>query len=268
LIAEKAKENLTLSPGRGKKGSQNSVNLIDTQKELSKLAGVSHDTISRIEKIAKKAPDDVKTKLRAGEMSINEAYKKVKQIEKAERIEAEINKAKETIETLTPMEGQYGVIVIDPPWQYEKRNSDITHRGRCPYPTMTIEELCKMNLPMEDDCIVWLWTTNAFMHESFHVLDAWGLIPKTILTWVKDRMGLGDWLRGKTEHCILATKGKPIVNLTNQTTVLNAPVREHSRKPDEFYELVRNLCPGRKLEVFARETREGFDVYGAESNRF
>ena len=56
LIAAKAKENLTLSPGRGKKGSQNSVNLIDTQKELSKLAGVSHDTISRIEKIAKKAP--------------------------------------------------------------------------------------------------------------------------------------------------------------------------------------------------------------------
>ena len=267
LIAAKAKENqLRTSENRVCQNSDKQA--IDTKKELSKLAGVSHDTISRIEKIAKKAPEEVKAKLRTGEMSVNEAYKKVKQVEKAERIEAEINKAKETIEMLSPMEGQYGVIVIDPPWQYEKRNGDITHRGRCPYPTMTIEELCKIDLPMEDDCIVWLWTTNAFMHESFHVLDAWGLIPKTILTWVKDRMGLGDWLRGKTEHCILATKGKPIVNLTNQTTVLNAPVREHSRKPDEFYELVRNLCPGRKLEVFARETREGFDVYGAESNKF
>ena len=147
LISAKAKENLVTHTKNGyKQLCQNSDNPVDTKKELSKLAGVSHDTISRIEKIAKKAPDDVKTKLRAGEMSINEAYKKVKQIEKAERIEAEINKAKETIETLTPMEGQYGVIVRDPPWQYEKRNSDITHRGRCPYPTMTIEELCKMNL--------------------------------------------------------------------------------------------------------------------------
>jgi N6-adenosine-specific RNA methylase IME4 len=270
LIAAKAKESYKSNVGRPSKSPQNSATIsnVETRKELSKLAGVSHDTISRIETIAKKAPDDVKTKLRAGEMSINEAYKKVKQIEKAEKIEAEISKAKEVIESLAPMEGKYGVIVIDPPWQYEKRNNDITHRGRCPYPTMTTEELCKMKLPMNDDCIVWLWTTNAFMHESFHVLDAWGLTPKTILTWVKDRMGLGDWLRGKTEHCILAVKGKPMINLTNETTVLNASTREHSRKPDEFYELVRNLCPGKRLEIFAREKREGFDIYGAESDKF
>ena len=267
LIAAKAKENQ-----RGGQGgillSENSTKATDTRKELAKLARVSDNTISRIEKIAEKAPEEVKTKLRVGEMSVNEAYKKVKQIEKAEKIEKEINEAKEAIETLPPIEGKYKVIVIDPPWQYEKRNDDMTHRGRCPYPTMTIEELCAMNLPMDDDCIIWLWTTNAFMHESFHIVEAWGLVPKTILTWVKDRMGLGDWLRGKTEHCILAVKGKPLINLTNETTVIEAPVREHSRKPDKFYELVNNLCPGRKLEVFAREKHEGFDVYGAESNKF
>lgn len=270
LIAAKAKENQQVFKGNQHVAipANSPTKQIETRKELSKLAGIGSNTISRIEKIVDKAPDEVKAKLRAGEMSINEAYKKVKQIEKAEKIEAEIGKAKEAIESLAPMEGKYGVIVIDPPWQYEKRNNDITHRGRSPYPTMTTEELCKMKLPMNDDCIVWLWTTNAFMHDAFHVLDAWGLAPKTILTWVKDRMGLGDWLRGKTEHCILAVKGKPMINLTNETTVLNASTREHSRKPDEFYELVRNLCLGKRLEIFAREKREGFDIYGAESDKF
>jgi hypothetical protein len=64
-------------------------------------------------------------------------------------------------------------------------------------------------------------------------------------------MGTGDWLRGKTEHCILAVRGQPTVTLTNQTTLLDGPVREHSRKPEEFYALVEALCPGSKVELFA-----------------
>ena len=104
LIAAKAKENLTLSPGRGKKGSQNSVNLIETRKELSKLAGVSHDTISRIEKIAKKAPDDVKTKLRAGEMSINEAYTQLKRVEKSQKQEKIREQNAELVKQAKPLE--------------------------------------------------------------------------------------------------------------------------------------------------------------------
>lgn len=100
------------------------------------------------------------------------------------------------------------------------------------------------------------------------MLDAWGFAEKTILTWAKDRMGTGDWLRGKTEHCILAVRGAPHVNLTNQTTLLTAPLRDHSRKPDEFYALVEALCPGSKLEVFARQQRPGWVVWGAESEKF
>src|SRR5262245_65934682 len=96
------------------------------------------------------------------------------------------------------------------------------------------------------------------MRDAFRVLDAWGFVEKTIVTWVKDRMGTGDWLRGQTEHCILAVRGKPIVTLTNQTTVLHGPLREHSRKPDEFFALVEKLCPGTKLEMFCRRSREGW----------
>ncbi len=75
-------------------------------------------------------------------------------------------------------------------------------------------------------------------------------------------IGLGKHLRGQTEHCILAVKGKPKLKLTNQSTLLRAPRREHSRKPDEFYKLVDEICEGPKLDYFGRESREGWIVYG------
>jgi N6-adenosine-specific RNA methylase IME4 len=166
--------------------------------------------------------------------------------------------------------GPYRVIVVDPPWQYEKRSEDITHRGRNPYPDMSTDAICALPVSTlaEPDAILWLWTTNAFMRDAFRCLDAWGFREKTILTWVKDRMGTGDWLRGKTEHALLAVRGRPLVMLTNQTTELRAPLREHSRKPDEFFALVDALCPGTKLEMFARETRAGWGSWGAETERF
>ena len=135
---------------------------------------------------------------------------------------------------------------------------------------MSAEELCALPVASlaHDDCALWLWTTNAFMRQAYMCLDAWGFTEKTILTWVKQKMGTGDWLRGQTEHAVLAVRGNPVVRLTNQTTVLNAPTREHSRKPDEFYALVDALCPGSKLEMFAREGREGWQRWGAEAEKF
>lgn len=188
----------------------------------------------------------------------------VKQAEKAEvakQLEAEAP---------TMPEGPFRVIVADPPWHYGKRVNDATHRGDLPYPSMTTEAICA--LPVEgvahDDAILWLWTTNAHMRDAYDVIAAWGFEPKTILTWVKNRIGLGDWLRGQTEHCILAVRGKPVVTLTNQTTVIHGPVREHSRKPDEFYEMVEGLCPGSKVEMFCRTPRDGWARWGAETEKF
>jgi N6-adenosine-specific RNA methylase IME4 len=81
------------------------------------------------------------------------------------------------------------------------------------------------------------------VREAFTVLDAWGFKQKTILTWAKDKMGMGDWLRGQTEHCLMTVRGRPTVFLTNQTTILHAPMRTHSEKPVEFYDFVEKLCP-------------------------
>lgn len=168
--------------------------------------------------------------------------------------------------------GPFRVIVSDPPWDYQKRAGDATHRSDLPYPSMTTDAICALPvapIAHPDGCVLWLWTTNAFMRDAFRVLDAWGFQEKTILTWVKDRFVNGDWLRGQTEHCILAVRGKPPFGpLTNETTVLHGPLREHSRKPDEFYALVEKLCPGSKVEMFCRQPREGWAKWGAETEKF
>jgi N6-adenosine-specific RNA methylase IME4 len=103
------------------------------------------------------------------------------------------------------------------------------------------------------------------MRQAFEVLDAWGFAEKTILTWGKDHMGMGDWLRGKTEHCIFAVRGHPVVEIKNHSTLLLAPVRKHSQKPDEFYDFVESHCPApRYAELWARRRRDNWDGHGDE----
>lgn len=216
----------------------------------------------RLEDEAKKEADvEARQKLLDDEKFRREAAKKQKKID-AKKQDEKRKKQLEKIAKLPPPEGKYQVVVIDPPWAYENRVDDISHRARSPYPQMSVDEIIAKLPPCTDDCVVWLWTTNAFMHDAFHVLDAWSLEAKTILTWKKNKIGLGDWLRGQTEHCILAIKGKPVVTLTNQSTFIEGDMREHSRKPDSFFKLVEGLCHGSKLEMYGREEREGWIVSG------
>jgi len=220
------------------------------------LAKLSHERQREVMARAKPSADG---EIRGG---LVRAYvKQAVRAETAKQIEAEP----------APMPtGPFRVIVADPPWAYTKREGDASHRGDLPYPPMTTDAICALDVASiaHEDSILWLWTTNAFMRDAYRVLDAWGFQEKTILTWVKDRIGLGDWLRGQTEHCILAVRGKPTVTLTNQTTRLDGPVREHSRKPEEFYALVDALCPGSKVEMFCRTPRPGWAKWGAETERF
>lgn len=174
--------------------------------------------------------------------------------------------AAERVEKLPPTQGEYHVIVADPPWRYEHRIGDETHRGRTPYPTMTEQQIREMKVPAADTCVLWLWCTNAYLADgtAARVAQAWGFEPKTVLTWVKPRMGVGDWLRGQTEHAILATRGRPAIKDPTPSTLLQAEAGEHSEKPEAFYRLVEDHCPGRRIELFACRPREGWDQHGAD----
>lgn len=272
-------------PGSGKSAQAN-----EAREQVASQFGVSGRHVQRAKKLKQTAPQLLDA-VKAGKMDLGTAVKASRledelrrvvlgQVSSSERpvdgkqaVRAALRQQATTRIESEPVPlptGPFRVIVADPPWAYEKRKDDGSHRAALTYPTMTTAEICA--LPMaeraHEDCVLWLWTTNAFMRDAFQVLDAWGFAEKTILTWAKDRMGTGDWLRGKTEHCILAVRGAPHVNLTNQTTLLAAPLRDHSRKPDEFYALVETLCPGSKLEVFARQQRPGWVAWGAESEKF
>lgn len=226
-------------------------------KEVGFTTGKQYE---RAKKVYEEAPDEIKTKWEKGDLTTNAALQKMN---KQKKHEARVAAAKNAITDLATPTGKYQIIVIDPPWQYGTKYDSAGRRAASPYPEMTIDEIEAIEIPYDEtQCVLWLWTTNKFMHEAFHLLAAWEFEPKTILTWSKSKMGLGTWLRAKTEHCILAVKGNPVIELTNETTLLEGKAREHSRKPDEFYDMVDTLCIGRKLDYFSRETREGWDTYG------
>jgi N6-adenosine-specific RNA methylase IME4 len=137
---------------------------------------------------------------------------------------------------------------------------------------MNIEQICgyarRLSPLLHSDSIVWLWCTNFLLiRYAAPVLDALGVSERSILTWVKDRFGTGDWLRSQTEHCIMAVRGNPAVTLTNESTVLFAPTSGHSAKPKEFYELVERLCPAaRYADLFSRyRHNDKWDPHGDEA---
>ncbi len=186
------------------------------------------------------------------------------------RVEREQKRAHQVaqVRVYQPPAGEFAVIVADPPWKYgDQLDGSDASRGGCPYPTMPLEEICALKPPAAADCVLWLWTTNAFLADgsAARVVKEWGFESKTILTWIKPRMGLGRWLRNITEHCIVAVRGSPRVDLGNQTTVVSGASTAHSAKPAEFFAMVEGLCPSpSRIEMFAREARMGWVTTGAE----
>jgi N6-adenosine-specific RNA methylase IME4 len=196
----------------------------------------------------------------------NKVYKLIKQEERATSISEQQNAILEG--SVSSVEGEFDVIVIDPPWPYGTRYDPHGRRAANPYPEMSLEEIETIKIPSTSDCVLWMWTTHKFMRHSFKILDSWGFRDVAILTWVKNRIGLGSWLRSQSEFCIMAIKGSPTIKLTNQTTVISGEAREHSRKPNSFYSMVDGLCIGRKLDYFSREQRHGWASFGNDIKRF
>ena len=121
---------------------------------------------------------------------------------------------------------------------------------------------------MHDDSILWFWTTNFHMRHAYTVLELGDSQHADDLDVGKGSAGRGHWLLGQTEHCIMAVRGKPMITLTNQTTLLRAPVRKPlGSKPPEFYDLVESLCPApRYADVFSRyRHNDRWDCHGDQA---
>ena len=205
-----------------------------------------------------------------GEREILEAAKRIR-LQKAEVRRAEIQAIAAT-QVHIPA-GKFSTIVIDPPWPMEKIERDVApDQVAFDYPTMSEDQLAAFPVAdmAADDCHLFCWTTHKFLPMSLRLLDAWGFRYVLTMVWHKpggfQPFGLPQY---NCEFAIYARRGTPTFADTKAFNVcFQAPRREHSRKPDEFYDVIRRVTTGPRIDVFSREARDGFDVYGNETNKF
>ena len=202
-------------------------------------------------------------KIATGDAStINEAIREAKRemaIQKLEDISA--MKAKE-------LQGVYDVIVIDPPWEMQKIERDERpNQVGFDYPTLNEAALARLEIPTAESCHVWLWTTHKHLPLALRLLDEWGLKYVCTFVWHKSGgyqpVGLPQY---NCEFALYARKGSPdFVDLKAFNVCFNAPRGKHSEKPEEFYDVVRRVTAGRRLDMFSRRNIEGFDLWGLEA---
>lgn len=167
---------------------------------------------------------------------------------------------------------KYRAIVIDPPWPMEKiLRDERPNQFNFDYPTMEIDEIKALpikDMALDDGCHIYLWTTQKFLPVAFEVFEAWGVHYQCLMTWVKN-VGFTpfSWMYS-TEHCLFGRIGSlPLLKLGMRLD-FEAKVREHSRKPGEFYNIVKQVSPEPRLDWFSREPHEGFEQYGNETAKF
>lgn len=160
----------------------------------------------------------------------------------------------------------YATIVADPPWPSMHQRSTY-HRGKPErhYGTMTVEDIASLPVGAlaATDAHLWIWGVNRLLGAAYDVARAWGFTPLSLLTWCKPGPGMGYYLRSNTEHCLLATRGRPMVPAEPVTSSwFEWPRGPHSQKPAASYEVIQQVSPGPYLELFARRQRLGWDSWG------
>lgn len=150
---------------------------------------------------------------------------------------------------------KFATVVADPPWRYG--NTSTRGAAEDHYPTMHVDDICGLDVEswVADDSHLYLWVTVPFLREGFAVLDAWGFTYKTMLTWAKPQMGMGNYFRVSTEHVLFGVRGSLRTNDRATTNWFIADRQRHSAKPESFFDLVEKCSPGPYIEMFARRRR-------------
>lgn len=275
------------------------------QEEIAEAAGVDQATVSRVlnDPVYADALTDAPTKIKGKDGKIYPAKKTrkpklqtlfhpgesadldpdsaentVKEIRqdrreaiREERVER-INEIAKGNEPLGKAQ-RYPVIYADPPWRYE-HSKTVSREIENQYPTMSLEEICELPIIdlAADDAVLFLWTTSPKLEESFAVIDCWGFKYRTCMVWDKERIGMGYYARQQHELLLICARGElPVPEPTNRPRSVQRIPRdpEHSAKPEEFYSLIESMYPEyNRIELFARNQRDGWAVWGNQSNGY
>ena len=272
VIRRKAAANLSASGGdrkskNRKSGSSILRNPIDTHKQAAKEAGVSDGSLSAWRYLKENMEPEELAKLERDKNA--KLHRAVAEIKKKKR-QAEIESQREAIESgkVELPSGVFEVVVMDPPWAYGTPYDPDGRRNACPYPEMTQGQLLELQPPFAKDCVLFLWTTHAFLFDAKALLDRWGFTYKATMVWDKQSIGMGAWLRMQCEFCLIGVRGRPTWSNTTWRDIISERRREHSRKPDAFYKMVEDVTVGRRLDYFSREQRNGWESFGNDTKKF
>jgi len=176
---------------------------------------------------------------------------------------------------VTMLAGSYGTILADPPWRFMNRTGKVApeHERLHRYHTMPLAEIASLPIAAccAPACHLYLWVPNALLADGLAVMRAWGFVYKTNIVWLKvrkdgepDGRGVGFYFRNVTELVMFGVRGKlrTLAPGRRQTNIIRSRKREHSRKPDELYQVIEACSPGPRLELFARQRRRGWTAWG------
>ncbi|MCL2507829.1 MAG: MT-A70 family methyltransferase [Oscillospiraceae bacterium] len=177
-------------------------------------------------------------------------------------------------------EKKFKTILADPPWQFQNRTDKVApeHKRLNRYATMKLEEIKAMPVGevAGDPCHLYLWVPNALLPDGLEVMKAWGFQYKSNIVWEKvrkdgepDGRGVGFYFRNVTELLLFGTKGvnaRTLAPARSQVNLIRSQKREHSRKPDEIFDVIERCSPEPYLELFARGVRENWTLWGNEAN--
>lgn len=163
---------------------------------------------------------------------------------------------------------RYQVIYADPPWRYEGGTTRPSWIIENHYPTMALEDIKALEIPAEDNAVLFLWATAPKLKEALEVMEAWGFLYRTCAVWDKKVLGMGHWFRIDHELLLVGRKGKfPTPPAKKRvSSVIRQKRRKHSQKPNLIRTLIAEWWPdASRLEMFARDAFEGWDVWGNEA---
>lgn len=281
----------------GDRVSEHSANLQNavSQSQAAELLNVSTRSVAAATKVRDEGAPELVRAVESGRVSVSTAATiaeapKAKQVEIVARGEAEILEAAKQIRSekavtrraamaevramAPPLPlGKFECIVIDPPWEMQKIERDVRpNQVAFEYPTMTADELAAFDVAgiSADDCHLFCWTTHKHLPLAIDLLHTWGFRYVCAMVWHKpggfQPIGLPQY---NCEFVLYARRGSPsFIDTKAFPCCFNAPRKEHSRKPDEFYDVIRRVTQGPRIDVFSRESREGFTTFGNEAGKF
>lgn len=197
--------------------------------------------------------------------------KEASSIKKEQRKDSLKQRAERLAENKQPLpDNKYQVIYADPPWEYnDKCNEGAIQSGGASkhYPTMKLQEIC--DLPIKelaiDNSVLFIWTTSPLLEDVFKVINAWGFRYVASFVWDKIKHNMGHYNSVRHELLLIAVKGSCTPdNVELFDSVQSIERTEHSKKPAEFYEIIETLYTGKKIELFARNERDGWFSWGLE----